>query len=106
MATPWSRRQARKLRRLAVLPLAAWGVALAAATLGGGQGAAAVVLADGTTLRSADSAGAPPTFAHALPAATEVTVLEERDAWVRIALADGTRGWLPARALARVRPPA
>ena len=106
MATPWSRRRTAKLRRLAVLPLAAWGVALAAATLGDGQGDAAVVLADGTTLRSADSAGAPPTFAHALPAATEVTVLEERDAWVRIALADGTRGWLPARALARVRPSA
>ena len=47
-------------------------------------------------LRSADSTGASPTFANPLPGGTEVDIVEVRDAWVRVALADGTRGWLTA----------
>ena len=104
LLTPWSPRRARPLRRLALVPIAGCVVALGAAMLGGAGGNAAVVLADGATLRSADSHGAPPTLAYPLPAAAEVSVLERRDAWLRIALADGTRGWLPANAVARVSP--
>ncbi len=105
MLTPWSRRRARLMRRVALLPIAGWAIALGAAVFGNAGAGAAVVLADGVTLRSADSAGAPPTFAYPLPAATEITILEQRDAWLRIALADGTGGWAPASAVAWVRPP-
>ncbi len=105
MLTPWSRRRARLMRRVAVLPIAGWAIAVGAAIFGNANTGAAVVLADGVTLRSADSAGAPPTLAYPLPAATEITILEQRDAWARIALADGTRGWAPASTVAWVRPP-
>ena len=62
----------------------------------------AVVLEDGAVLRSADSVGAAPAFANPLPAGTEVQVLEDRPGWMRVALADATRGWLPASAAQRV----
>lgn len=62
----------------------------------------AVVLEDGAVLRSADSVGAAPSFANLLPAGTEIQVLEHRPGWMRVALADGTRGWLPAGAAQRV----
>ena len=51
---------------------------------------------DEVTLRSVDSSGAAPAFGQPLPAGTEVTVVETRDAWVRVRLADGTAGWLAA----------
>ena len=101
--TPWSRRRTRLARRLALVPLGVWAATTAAAALGGSEGAG-VVLTDGATLRSADSFGAPPAFAHPLPAGTEVTVRETRDVWVRIALADGTSGWAAASAVAMVAP--
>ena len=106
LLTPWSPQRVRPLRRLALVPIAGCAIALGAATLGGAGASAAVVLADNATLRSADSHGAPPTLAQPLPAAAEVAVLERRDAWLRIALADGTRGWLPANAVALVYPEA
>ena len=62
----------------------------------------AVVLEDGAVLRSADSVGAAPAFANPLPAGTEVQVLEDRSGWMRVALADGTKGWLPVSAARRV----
>ena len=106
LLTPWSPQRVRPLRRLALAPIAGCAIALGAAALGGADVSAAVVLADNATLRSADSHGAPPTLAQPLPAAAEVVVLERRDAWLRIALADGTRGWLPANAVALVYPEA
>ena len=51
---------------------------------------------DEVTLRSADSAGAVPAFDQPLPAGTELTIVETRDAWVRVRLADGTAGWVSA----------
>ncbi len=62
-----------------------------------------VVLTDGVTLRAADSVGAPPLFANPLPAGTEVAILEERGAWARVSLSDGSVGWLTDGAIERVR---
>lgn len=64
----------------------------------------AVVVIDGATLRSADSAGAGPTFPNPLPAGTEVSIIEARDAWLRVMLSDGTRGWLARGVVERVAP--
>ena len=44
-----------------------------------------------------------PAFAHPLPAGAEVVILETRDGWLRIALADGTPGWVRANSVAPVR---
>ena len=101
LLAPW-RRRSRGLRALALPALIVWIVATGSALLARDGGDQAVVLLDGATLRSADSAGASPTFANPLPAGTEITVVESRDAWVRVALADGTRGWLAASAVERV----
>ena len=96
----WPRR--RSLRPLAALALLVWVGATASALLADDNAAAAVLLTDGVVLRSADSSGAAPTFANPLPAGTEMSVVESRPPWARIALADGTIGWLPTRAIAPV----
>ena len=98
LLAPW-RRRPQGLRALALPALIVWIVATGSALLARDGGDQAVVLLDSATLRSADSAGASPTFANPLPAGTEITVVESRDAWVRVALADGTRGWLAASAV-------
>jgi hypothetical protein len=59
-------------------------------------------MSDGVVLRAADNPGAPPVLAEPVPAGAEATILEERDAWNRIALAGGAAGWLPSGALARL----
>ena len=101
LLAPW-RGRPRWLIILAVPGVAVWLTATGSALLAGDTSRQAVVLVDGVTLRSADSAGAPPTFANPLPAATELTVVEPRDAWVRVMLADGTRGWLATSAVERI----
>lgn len=93
----------RALRAAAVLPGIVWAALGASAALGDpGGSAAAILVADGAILRAADSTGAPAVLAHPFPAGLEVTALEHRDGWTRVELADGTRGWLPADALASV----
>ena len=101
LLTPWPRRP-RWLGVVSAPAFVVWMAAVGSALAAGDAAHEAVVVADGTTLRSADSAGASPTFANPLPAGTEVDVVEARDGWVRVALADGTRGWLGASAVERV----
>ena len=105
LLTPWPRRPG-WLGVVAVPAFAVWIVAAGSAFLTGDASAEAVVVTDGVTLRSADSRGASPTFANPLPAGTEVGIVEARDPWVRVALADGTRGWLTASSVEAVMPPA
>jgi hypothetical protein len=60
------------------------------------------VVMDGVVLRAADSAGAPAALPDPLPHGVEVTILEQRDGWTKVALANGTSGWLPQGAVERV----
>jgi hypothetical protein len=104
LVTPWGTRRDRMMRRAAVLPLA---LALAMAVslvLERDASRDVVVIGDAVVLRSADSAGAPAALANPLPAGAEGVLIETRDIWARIQLADGTRGWLPAGAVERVSP--
>lgn len=101
----WLHWQRAGLRAGALAATVVWLGSTASALAAGAQ-TGAVVLEDGAVLRSADSMGAAPAFANPLPAGTEVQVLEERPGWLRVVLADATRGWLPANALERVAPPA
>lgn len=100
---PWRGAPQPWRRALAGLAAVVWLAATASALLTNG-GDAAVVVLDGATLRSADSVGASPTYPNPLPAGTEVTVVEDRATWLRVALADGTQGWLSATGVARVEP--
>ncbi|WP_143544114.1 tetratricopeptide repeat protein [Rhodopirellula sp. MGV] len=64
----------------------------------------AVIAVSDVIARSADSPGAPPLLKEPLPAGVEVTVLENRDEWVRAALADGRDVWLRRSEIAMVDP--
>ena len=86
----------RVLRALAAPVLAVWAITGASAWTARPVAGEAVVMLDEVTLRSADSAGAAPAFGQPLPASTEVTIVETRDARARVRLADGTAGWLAA----------
>jgi SH3-like domain-containing protein len=63
----------------------------------------AVVL-DAVVLRAADSAGAPAALTEPLPRGTEVTIVEQRDAWTKIRLASGTTGWVAQGVVETVEP--
>ncbi len=106
LLTPWPTRRMRLLRRMSVVPIAVWVLAVGSALLSQRALPEGVVVIDGAPLRSADSTGARLAFAHPLPAGAEVTILEARDGWLRIALADGTPGWVRARSVAPVQMPA
>ena len=104
LLTPWPTRHTRLLRRLSAVPIVVWAVAAGSALFSGNAPPEGVVVLDGAPLRSADSTGARLAFAHPLPAGAEVVILETRDGWLRIALADGTPGWVRANSIAPVQP--
>ncbi len=104
LLAPWSERRTRLLRRLAIPFLIVWVATTGSAVLATCSASDAVVLIDGTLLRSADSLGAPPTLGNPLPAGAELSILETRDAWTRVALSDGTRGWIASSTIEAVAP--
>ena len=103
LMAPWRRRR-RLLRRLAILPVAIWIGMVVSIALDEPPVDDAVVVRDDTRLLSADSGGAPAALPKPLPAGTEVTIVETREPWARIALADGTKGWVQVSAIERVLP--
>ena len=62
----------------------------------------AVIVASEVTARRGDGDSYQPSFTTPLHAGTELLVIEERNDWFHVALADGRRTWLPARAVAVV----
>ena len=59
-----------------------------------GTGHDAVITADEAIARASDSVNAPARFAEPLPAGTEVTVIESRERWARIRLANNREAWI------------
>ena len=99
----------RRVRRRGAL--AALGVAGAVTVAAGGSIVtelvdpgldAAVIVVPEITARRGDSDAYEPSFTTPLHAGTELLVIEERNGWFHVALADGRRTWLPARAAAVV----
>lgn len=86
----------RILRRLSAIPLALWLALLAPAVLGSGPGNAAVIVAGGQSLRTADSPGAPAASPQPVPAGATAHIIDRRDSWTRVILPTGDEGWLPA----------
>jgi hypothetical protein len=103
LVTPWGR-ATRLLRRLAILPALVFVLTLVSALLTSETTSDAVVIRDGGVLRSADSSGAPAALTQPLPRGAEVEVLEARDDWTHIQLADGNEGWVLSGTVARVQP--
>ncbi|MFT5694216.1 MAG: hypothetical protein ACI9QQ_000189 [Myxococcota bacterium] len=92
------------LRSAAVLPALIWLALVASMFLDPAAAARndAVVVAREAVARSADSLHAPARFARPLPPGTEVTILEARESWLRIALANGREAWVRASSVVRV----
>ncbi len=64
---------------------------------------AGVVIAEGITARNGPSASVyDPTFTTPLRPGVELMILESRDGWHRVRLADARETWLPAYAIERV----
>jgi hypothetical protein len=101
LVVPWAGRWRRGLTGLAVLPFVVWLAMIASVVLEADHGDDGVVM-DDVVMRAADSAGAPAALSQPLPRGVEVTVLERRDAWTRIRIANGTSGWVPGGAVERV----
>lgn len=87
------------LRHLALIPAAAWLLLLALLPASGGSPNAAVVVVPEVVARAADSAHAPPRLPQPLPSGAEVEIVERRDSWLRVRLADNRDAWLPQSAV-------
>jgi tetratricopeptide (TPR) repeat protein len=90
------------LRHLALIPAAAWVLLLALLLASSGSSNAAVVIVPEVIARAADSAHAPPRLPQPLPGGAEVEVVEQRDQWLRVRLADNRDAWLPQSAVETV----
>jgi len=92
-------------RNLAIAPLVIWAamtVSIFAQSSSGGA-AEMVVVADEAIGYSADSTGSPPRFSAPLPGGVEVRLIEDRNGWSHVRLADGRDAWLRRATLRAVR---
>lgn len=96
LLAPWPGPGRRPMRSAGIACLVLWALVTTLALLTPNPASHAVVTADEVTLHTADSRGAPALLPNPLPAGTEVTILERRDTWTRVALADGADGWISA----------
>lgn len=103
LLVPWSGVRRRGLTGVAVLPFAVWVAMIASVVLEDRHEDDAVVM-DDVVMRAADSAGAPAALLQPLPRGTEVTVIEHRDTWTHVRVANGTPGWVPTGAVERIVP--
>ncbi len=101
LVVPWRGRRRRGLVNLAILPVIVWLAMMVSLVVERTRTDDAVVM-DDAVLRAADSAGAPAAMLSSLPRGTEVNVVEHRGNWTRIAIANGTSGWVPSGTLEAV----
>ena len=98
LLVPLRGRRRRAFTGIAVIPLAVW-LAMIISVVIENRHTNDGVMMDGVVLRAADSVGAPAALTQPLPRGAEVTILERRDAWTRIRIANGTTGWVQAGAV-------
>jgi hypothetical protein len=92
-------------RNAAVLPALAWLAIAGAGWLDlGGSGDGDAVVTREAVARAADSSLAPGAFPQPLPAGVELRILEQREPWLRVRLANGRDAWLQSSRVARVVP--
>ncbi len=92
------------LRNLALLPGLAWLALLSSVALerAGDGPHEAVITAGEVVARAADAAHAPSPFGEPLPGGTEVVILEERERWLHVRLANGRDAWLPSASVTSI----
>jgi tetratricopeptide (TPR) repeat protein len=97
--------RSRLARGVAVLPALVWVGLMASLALEAGEHRerSAVITADEVFARASDSANAPTRFADALPAGTEVELVETREHWSRIRLANNRDAWVNRNTVTPVR---
>jgi tetratricopeptide (TPR) repeat protein len=92
--------------RRAVVPLAAFGIALATTcavdALSAGKSSSAVVARE-AVLRKGNGEGFEPVLAEPLPAGTECRVIETRPGWIEVRCSAKVAGWLREDAVLQVR---
>lgn len=93
------------LRWISAILLVCWTTVVASAILGGSSGAQGAVVMTETMARASDSINAPTRFTQPLPAGTEVDILEQRQGWLRVALADRRTVWVRNSAVQRIAQP-
>jgi len=103
LVVPWSGKRRRGLGLLAILPAIVW-LAMVLSVVFEDRHADDAVVMDAVVLRAADSAGAPAALGTPLPRGTEVTIVETRDTWRKLRVANGTVGWVPSGAIQRIIP--
>lgn len=92
-------------RGFAVSAFVVWGVLFGSTFVGGAADRPlAVLIASETTARSADSSLAALALPEALPGGVEVDLLEAREGWARVRLANGRDVWVRRANVARVEP--
>ena len=99
--------RSRLARSFAWLPSLAW-VALTVSLVVDARGdptVEAVITAEEAVARASDSSNAPARFADPLPGGTEVEVVQTRDRWTRIRLANDREAWVNRRSLEMVLEP-
>ena len=98
-------RRSAPLRNLAMLPALGWCAVVASLLLDPASSATreAVVTSPEVVARPPDSVHSPRRFSQPLPAGTELRVLEERDGWIRVGLANGREGWISSSSVGKVR---
>jgi tetratricopeptide (TPR) repeat protein len=95
------------LRTVAILPVAVWVALMVSLAVDTREAVLdeAVVIADETVARAADSGLAPSTLPAPLPGGVEVRILERRPPWMRIRLANGRDAWVAESALMPISQP-
>ncbi len=89
-------------RNLALLPAVVWLGLVSVPLWTSNLANEAVITSVEVVVHAADSAGAPPRFAEALPGGAEVRIVERRNDWVQIRLADSRDGWVRGSSLTPV----
>lgn len=84
------------IRNLSFFPLLLWGGLLISVLiqLTGGNRPQGVLVANESIARAADSVNSPMRFSQPLPAGTEVEILDVRDPWAKISMANGRDAWI------------
>ncbi|MEM7312413.1 MAG: tetratricopeptide repeat protein [Planctomycetota bacterium] len=88
-------------RNFALLPLIGWIVLLASWFAGQGSSGQpeAVIVASEVVARTADSVSSTPRFSSPLPGGTEARVIERREKWTQIQVANDRTAWVPSSSL-------
>ncbi len=101
LVLPWRRESRRALIFLSIIPFALWIWLLSSVFTEHNSENDGIVMQE-VPLRTADSNGASSLLPYPLPPGTEPTIVESRQHWSQVSLANGQQGWIPASSFEKV----